>query len=263
MELVEVLALFGGVTVIATGVASFASSILQKRLLTIWERNDTKRTDILKGEIDRNNRIIDNLTSSVFSHSQEINQERLVAIKELWSGMLKMRESVPSLVQTIYHIMLEEEVTVENLNRTKSNFGRAIQSINLEDFANTQHDTFSRLKQFRPFVTEKLWLLVWTFQLVIGRGTGIVVNGYQSGRITYWTKDDYFLSILAISLSKEEIEYLKSIKVNSFEMILQLLESKAILEMNRLITGEIQTERTIDQLKRIEKYLKERENQSK
>jgi hypothetical protein len=258
MNLLEIVSIFGGITVVATGVATSITALIQKRILQVWERKETKQLEELRGVIQRNNHIVDNLTSSLLAHSQKINEERLNAIKEIWAGMLQLRESIPPLIQTIYYIMLEEEVTVEQLNKTKSNFGQGVGMINLNEFANKQLEIFNPLRKHRPLLTEKLWFLILTFQLVIGRGTAIIVNGYKDGNIKYWKKDDYFLSILAISLSKEEIEYLKSLKMNSYEFTLQLIENKALQEMNRLVTGELHTENAVDQIKKIEEFLQKK-----
>lgn len=89
----------------------------------------------------------------------------------------------------------------------------------------------------------------------IGRSVYILIDGYEKGKIEHWKKDDGIDQIVSTALNEKEFKYIKSLKVHSFDSMLQLLENKILKEINRLISSEDFTNNSLEELKKINSIL--------
>lgn len=252
--------LFGGLGVVLSAIIVYVSKIINQRIVHKWQVKSNKELAELKGAINKNNSIITTFTQQYGQNFQKLLDKRIEATELFWDGILKMKSSIPSVIHLSYQILLDEELTVESLNKTKSDFGQEIREISQEKFVLELTRISDKIIRYRPFISEQLWILMYAYQGFIGRSVYLLIDGYQNNDIKNWKQDSGIKQIVSTVLSKKELEYIINIRVHAYDSMLQLLENKILSELKRLISSEDMTTNSLAELEKINQILEQKGN---
>jgi hypothetical protein len=250
--------LFGGLGVILSAITVFVSKLLTERIANKWKENSNFRIEELKGLINKNNSVVTTLTEQVGQNFQKVLDKRIEATELFWDRILKMKASIPSVVYLSYQILVDDELKNESLDRTRSNFGSQISNISLADFTQNLTTNSDHINRQRPFISENLWVLMFAYQGFIGRTVYLLVDGYNQGNIKNWKEDSGIKQITQTVLTDGELTYILKLNSYAYDSMLQLLETKILNELKRLISSEDLTQNSLAELEKINQILKQK-----
>lgn len=252
------LKLFGGLGVILSAVILFISKLLNERIIHKWKENSNQRLEGLKGLINKNNSVVTTLTQQIGQNFQKVLDKRIEATEIFWDRILKMKSCMPTVVHLCYQILLDEELNNDTLNKSKSGFGTQIAKLSEEQFVKELTKNSEDIIIYRPFISERLWVLMFAYQGFIGRTVFLLIDGYRKENIKSWKKDSGVKQIIQTVLSEREFEYILNLKVHAFDSMLQLIENKILNELKRLISSEDLTENSLTELEKINQILEQK-----
>lgn len=254
--------IFGGTTIVFSGIIIYLSKLLNEKIISSWKSKNDKQLEKIKGVINKNNSITTTLTQQVGQNFQKLQDKKITAIEEYWTNILSIKSAIPSVVSLFYSILSNEELTVEKINSGKTDFGQLLNEFSQYEFTNDLTKGSNIIAKYRPFLSEDLWMLMHAYKGFIGRCVFLLVDGYQKNDISHWKNDNGVKQIVMTVLKENEFEYIVSLKFHSFESMLQLLESKILTEINKLISGKDFTMNSLEELKKINTILKQDEKPS-
>lgn len=241
----SIVKIVGGLTIIVPAIIGFVSYLLQSRLLDRWRANDQKELEILKGTIERNNSVL----TSILSKSQPdfILVKKLDAIEKIWNFAIGTKRNVPASVTLAFSILIDDEFTMDSLRKySKGQF----ENISFENIV-MKNKLITDFDNLRYLLPPKLWTLVFIYQATINRSFHLLVDGYQKGKPVYWKNDESINSMLKTSLEENELNYIYGLKIQSMDVLLNILEYKILNEINKVLTGEAQVEDNLQVARRI------------
>lgn len=254
--------LLGGLGVVLSAIIIFISKLLNERIIQKWREGSNQRLEELKGLINKNNSVVGTLTQQIGQNHQKLLDTRIKITEMYWDRILKMKSSIPAVIHLCYSIYLEEELKVENLDITKSNFGQQIGGISEQEFTLELSKHSDEISKYRPFISDQLWILMLAYQGFIGRTVHLLVYGYKNDNIGNWKTDSGIKQIVTTVISDKEFEYIINLKVQAYDLMLQLIEAKILKELKRLISSEDLTENSLAALEKINKILEQKANSS-
>lgn len=251
----ELIKLLGGLTIIISSIISFIAYFIKSYFINKWKSKQQTEIEIIKARFDQNNQLISNLTSSLTNVYLSSNNKRFEYLEKIWVGMMTIKSNMPTIVTTSYSILTKEELI--NLPKTDNKYLKAsIQSFNAEEYLESNFKINSDLQKCRPFIGESLWIIYFVYQAFIGRLTILIEEGLRKGKITNWHDDFGFINqILNSVITKDQLEKLMS-NSNSFNNVLNFLESIAINDISEQITGKRITDETVKRALEISEILK-------
>ena len=247
-----IIKLFGGSSIVLVGITIFISKLINERIIRNWQKTSDKELTELKGKLNQNNSIISTLTSQVGQNFQKLLEKRIEASEIYWANLIRMKSTIPAVVHLSYEIFLDEELTTENLDKTKSNFGREISEISDINFIDNLTFFSETIIKVRPFLSDKLWLIMYAYQGFIGRTVHLMIEGYRQNKIIPWKKDNGIIQIVQTVLTTKEFEYIVNMQVHAYDSMLQLIENKAIEEIKKLISSQELANDSLQLLKQME-----------
>jgi DNA-directed RNA polymerase subunit F len=229
--------------------------IIYKRLKFIWDKSAKKELEQIKSELQKSNSTLNNLQSSYLSHIEKFQDKKIEASTVLWNSVIEIKENIPSSLALILSIYPSSDLTNEILdqeNRYGESMGQRLAMINEGDMMKIMPPA-TKIESYRPFLNIELYRLFKLYVAVIGRVTFIVVNNYKNGNLNGWKNDDHLIQILKQALTKEELGYIKTQQIGSFDNLVHLLQIKIENEIQKTLSGKDFSKDTIDQLKELEK----------
>lgn len=255
--------LFGGSSIVLVSITIFISNLINQRIIRNWQKSSDIEITELKGKLYQNNSFISNLTSQVGQNFQKLLEKRIEASETYWANLIQMKSAIPGVIHLSFDILLEEELTVENLNKTKSNFGREISEISEIDFITNLTSFSEPIIKLRPFLSNRLWLIMYAYQGFIGRTVHLMLEGYRHNKIISWKRDNGINQIVKTVLTTKEFDYILNIQVYAYDSMLQLLENKAIEEIKKLISSQELANDSLDLLKQMSEIITQGESGSR
>ncbi len=246
-----IIKLLGGSSIILVGLTIYISKLINERIIRNWQKSSDKELAELKGRLSQNNSIISSLTTQVGQNFQKLLEKRIEASQIFWTNFIQMKSTIPNVIHLSYQILLDEELTVENLDKTKSQLGKGILAISEINFINSLTSYSETITNVRPFLSDKLWLIMYAYQGFIGRTVNLLLEGYRNNKIIPWKLDQGISQIVKSVLTTKEMDYIINMKINAYDSMLQLLENKAIDEIKRLTSSEELANDSLQLLKQI------------
>lgn len=250
--------LFGGVSVVLSALIIFLSKLISKKIIQKWEENSNQRLEEMKGLINKNNSVITTLTQQIGQNFQLVLLKRIDAIELFWDRILKMKATIPSAVHLCYQIFLDGELKNETIDNSKNGLGSQISELSLNEFTQELTRNLDEIKKIRPFISDKLWVLLHAYEGFIGRTVFLLIDGYTQGTIKQWKEDSGIKQIVRTVLTQKELDYTFGLKVHSYDSILQLLENKILNEMKRHMSSEDLTDNSLIELKKMNEILEKK-----
>ena len=250
--------LLGGTAVILIGIIALFTKLFLTKVSQAGQHHYDKRLEDLKGEINKNNGILNSVIQNYFSFSQKLLDKKIQAYDLLWTSILNIKDQLPSGISLVYQLLIDDEIekpkAFEDLNNNPK-MGPILRSYNIDKEMKNFVDNGKLLMPYKPYLSDTSYKLYYTYQGLTGRLTHQFIWDYSKSKIYNWKKDENLKSILRITLTDKEIEYIKSLKIGAFAALTDLLEYKILQDCRNNLNIKYTADDTIEYLKAIEKIL--------
>ena len=228
----ELVKLLGGMGVVLTAIAVFVSRLLNNYALHKWKTNSDKRLEEYKFELERQVKLIDNLTSIIPNIHIATNERRLDHFERLWQSMLQIKKEFPTICGIAYTILTKSEI--QDLPKDPNpNIGELVRTFEPNEYFDKLADISNKIERSRPFVGQKAWNTYFVYQALHGRLTYLISDGFLKGRISYWLDETDFLEqLVSITVGKDAQEKLFENPVQAYLNIVNYLELELINEIS-------------------------------
>ena len=253
----ELFILLGGVGtigIILTGISVWLGGLISERLKQSWQRSTNRDVENLRATLNKEIEHIKadkqkdtSIVSALLNQSGQINhkvlEKRITSVDAAWDNLLKIRATMPPVVYLTYTILLDSEVnnqTLDKNNRGDGSFGDLINDIDMYRFTNEYSPFTKEIQKLRPFLSQKLSLLLYVYGAVIGRLVYYLKENYSKGKAKPWREDNGTNQLLNAVLNTKEMEFLyNKDNVQSLQQTLDLMEVKILDEMNKMLSGHM------------------------
>lgn len=258
-SLTEIIAILGGWTVVLVGIISYIFYRLADKLNIKWKEVADRNIAKLQGEISKSNGTLTSLITLYGASHHQAQDRRIKAIEIIWAALMPFRDIIPAAANRIYNALTEEEIE-DFWNRRTDNFMYNVHATFLQEFDFTNHfsehlDSIAAVDSERPFVGEKIWLYFDLYRIFLSRIAVLSKLGTEKKKFEHWHKDLHLKQLFEQTLSKEEVEYIYSLKINSLKNTMALLENRLIQEIDKTLSGERFSETALDRVKKFENAL--------
>jgi len=175
-----------------------------------------------------------------FSEGQKASMERrLNSIDMLWGNVLMIHNAIPPLMYLVDVLTIEE---YEKNMKSSQDFRNLQISLSADitklSKLEMESDKHGPTEKARPYVGEYTWaLFVAYYAIMIRAAVGLFIGKDTSSKIE-WFKDNGTRSIIEGILSQTEIEEFDSQNFGKFKWIQQIIESKILDSLAKVISGE-------------------------
>lgn len=246
----------GGLGLVLTGIFGFISKIILGRMQRSWEKKSNIQIENLKGEIAKSNSLINILTHQVGNGFQKILDKRVDAAEDIWLKTLAIEKNQPDTVQVLYQILQKHEFNNEFIESGNKEISLSLVEINFPEFVMNSSKIIDELAKYRPYLSEYLWTLIFSFHGFIGRTSFLLIDGYKKNLIKFWLEDKGVREILNSALTKEEIEFLDNSNIQPYLVAIDIFKTKILNELKKLISSDEFTENVISQVQKINQISK-------
>ncbi|MEC6830502.1 hypothetical protein VXS06_01830 [Photobacterium toruni] len=216
------------------GAVSFIlKSWFENRLKNSIKHEYDKRLLELKASIEKESNLVSTLQSN-FSHKNNVSHERILgAIESLWSGILSVRKSKPSIL-TFVDVLVEREFGTDFGTHENEN----IIDITDSDISAFFSDEINNKSQDRLYAGEYLWSLFSSYRQLVGRISVVIKKGREAQDVPLWWEDSICQSVIQSLCSSDDLDEFNSLKFNRINWILNHIEHKYLKAANQIVTGE-------------------------
>lgn len=205
-------------------------------IVGVWARhkfnkqhNFNKDVELLKSQLMQNQAILNSAINSFASERQASQERRLIAIENIWKAVLLIRKRFSSIT-FFYSILLPAEYNDELKKHRIINLDEIKENLMLSHEVN--------LEEYRPFISEKLWMLFFTYKSFQNRIAVKFVMDGEKGKLCDWREDSPAITQLSNVLDVDEVNYTKNCKpFESLTVAINFIEYKILEEMNLLLSG--------------------------
>lgn len=245
----------------SSGLVTALITLFRQRAIMKWGDRYQRRIESLKGDIQKNNAIMEsslNIFSQGYNQAQE---KRLAAIEEMWDNVLKIREFSSKIV-TFYTIFLPKEYnSKENMYLTslKKHLPSEEELVNFIT-------SMDGLEKKRPYLGEELWILFTIYRAFSGRLVLIFKRSVDESNIRQWHQDSGLMQLLEAAFTKKEYEEFIRNKLgrhHSLTEAINIIEQKILKEFNNTLTGTYASEESFQQATKIQNLLSGLEQEAK
>lgn len=240
----KLIQLLGGTAVISSAISVLVFEWLKSR----WKKRDDKQLETLKGEIQKNNSTLTNLSSAYLSNFNEVQKKRIEAAEHLWSAVLQIRDSIPAVVYMAHTILLDAEMSYQKVASVAS-IKNEISVIDEMDQVSKLNEVRMEMRKYKPFLMDRADNLFAVYQILVGRASYNFVKGFKQSSISSWKADDHTKRLIKEVLSEKEVAAIYDRPVASFEIAMVVLETKIMMEIRENLYGKTLTLDTLEHLK--------------
>lgn len=210
----------------------------------------------LRGDITRNHTILNTVLNSQNQTFQSGQNERLSAIKTLWTNYLIIRNSLV-VVNSIDDILLESEFNALYTNQWQGNdlVDKTLQTISLDrltELANAQ----ATIETIRPFLNEQIWLHIIYLKTFSGRIIYLYHKGSKERQIKHWKGDTALLKLVKDALTENEFQFISKTNISSVKTFQNFIEQKILNEIHNIITGQVAADNTYNRALQLTELIK-------
>ncbi|HEX4030082.1 MAG TPA: hypothetical protein VHX20_06935 [Terracidiphilus sp.] len=233
----QLVALWGGSSVVVVGVSSWLSQLISERIVSKWRRDEQTTIEILRSALARDKLLLESATKG-FQTGQDAGQpKRLAAIEKLWIEVLRLREEFSQAVFFCSLILPDE---YDSILRDRKDLVAQIAEFNVQSIAEKLQRNIE-LESERPFFGETLWLQFFIYRAFLCRLALVLSGGVQKGRLTDWRQDKGIRQILGNVLSSETTSlYLEQVPFTvAINQTVSALESSMLKEISLIVSGRL------------------------
>jgi hypothetical protein len=198
---------------------------------------------------------------SVGSATHRVAHERSVkAVEHAWTTFLGAKKKIYwELISLQVNIPLAQ--SNEDRER-RAGWFQAKERGGWMTIAKPIHDAFAELEIHRPFLGERLWSLLFVYDLFLGYAiTSIdpnVVKSSDGPSVLAWHEQDdearAYLSVLKEIVPSIDENAILARKGNGFRQVLDLIEREVIAEIHRLLSGTAATQTQIEDARHLAEF---------
>lgn len=248
------LALFGGGSVVAIAIATFATNLLNQRLLSKWRRDEQTSAEGLKHSF-ANERLL--LESAIRGSQQGLDkghEKRLDAIEKVWSATVRLRDE-SARMRLLFTILLPSEYD-DVFKPGQANLAAWIADVN-DTFVTKMMQGVDDVEAVRPYLGELLWGRFFIYRAFIGRIGYLVCRGRERRHIDDWREDRGVKQILAGLIPSATSQELFGAKQDVMAMTrtVQHLESLILQEISTTLSGQRSALESFENGKELSRYV--------
>ncbi|WP_155296239.1 hypothetical protein [Spirosoma rigui] len=209
--------------------------------LEYYRKYANSEIENLKGDITRNNTLINTLLGQHGQAYQKVLDKRIDSSQKLWHLILEYKSTVPTSVSMAYDIFTDEEIREGILDCDKGlgAWGADLLKINNRELSKLQNPIFDNIVKLRPFLSLKLSQLGFVYGAIMGRMSFILTESYKEGKPRAWVDDDGIKQLLKNVLEPAEIDYIyNKIQATHYSTTVNILETKIVNEINIMLSGD-------------------------
>jgi hypothetical protein len=249
--------LLGGSALIMASFTALISKMLSTKIEKTINHNYDKKLQNLKGEIDRNNSILNSTIQNYFSSSQKILDKKILAYEIVWNSILQIKKDFPAGVLVVHQLITDSELEKEDAHKTLNDnemIGTLLRSYNGQKEVEKMLNDDELLK-YKPYLSDQTYKLFYTYRALIGRVTHSFILEFNKGLIYHWKKDESLKKILEVTLTSQELNYVFEIQLDSLSRIIELVEYKILQDFRSSLNIKDSTNDSIKYVKDIEEIL--------
>lgn len=201
----------------------------------------------LRASIAQNQAMQSVATSTFTAINIASHERRIKAIEAFWTSIVNIRNGTPGVLTILDIIIPDEYPTL----LTNPNSRASIDELSMENIISRMHDVSAEADIIRPFIGEYLYALFFAYRALISRISYIVMEGRDKGHISTWFADKGIRQLIATVMNNEEIEKFDNIAISKISYMRDLIEQKMLRHISKIITGESDSELSLEQARKI------------
>lgn len=224
-----------------------------------WQAEKDEKLEHLRAEINHNSSVFTEILKYYSSGYQSIQVNRIQAIQVVWEEIISLRDSI-----IYWYILFSDDLEPKFNGIYEDRDVIAIfNAFSILDMNNKCVEFLKKIEKYRPFLNEQIWYLVLAYRYLIWI-TGLIIDaGWRNRNLTLWYKSVHIQSILNEFLDDEERKEIYSRDVGSFGITTRLLERKILLEISKIISGELDVKSNLSKTMRIQRLMSTLETETK
>lgn len=222
------------------------------------EHGNNKQTEELKGEISKNNALLNSTVQSYFKSSEKLIDKKIEAYCLLWETAQKVKDHILPEMETIYNILTNDEIgdinAFEKIGKAShiNEYRRLMTEVELK----STHDFTKKVALHRPFISDKAFKLFIVMQIFILRLRYKFIESYINREIYDWKKDKATVGVLRASLKENEINHIMNIDIYSLRTLIEIFELKIIQTTKRDLNINHTAEDAVQYVRKMEELFK-------
>jgi len=262
IELKRMLELFGGLIVILTAIFTFIAKILFEKIKKSVKHSYDVKTEEIKSELSKNNKLLDNAQSIFLNNIKSISSRKIEILENVWKNTLKIKKQIPPEIILTTWILQDKEFNIETLKKMKplledSSYFDKIKKLYIgQIYLKIGHSEFEDVEDGRSFISEELFNLYKVYYSFIGRTVHAICWQTATEQLVSWKKDDFTITLLKSVLNEKEMNYIEQVQMGSFNQAIELLELKILNNVKEELLGTSENIDSIRYLMNIEKEMK-------
>ncbi len=245
-----------------TGAASgglvyyFTKTYFTERIKQSIKHEYDDKLENIKGDISKNHSILNSILTSQNQTYQVGQNERLTAIKSLWTNYLTIRNSL-DLISTWDDVLLEEEFDTLFTDKWKGNelVNNSLKSISLDKLSELGK-CVENIEASRPFLNEQIWVNIIYLRTFCGRIIYLYHKGRTEKKIKHWKHDTALIKVVKESLTEIEFKFIMSANIATAKAYRSFIEQKILIEIHNIITGQMAADNTYNQAVKLTELIK-------
>lgn len=222
------------------------------------EHGYNKQTEELKGEISKNNALLNSTVQSYFKSSEKLIDKKIEAYCLLWETAQKVKDHILPEMETIYNILTNDEIgdinAFEKIGKAShiNEYRRLMTEVELK----STYDFTKKVALHRPFISDKAFKLFIVMQIFILRLRYKFIESYINREIYDWKKDNSTVQVLGASLTENEIKHVMNLDLNSLRTLIEIIELKIIQTTKRDLNINHTAEDAVQYVRKMEELFK-------
>lgn len=254
IDIITIATIFGGTSgglVYYLTKTYFSEKIKQN----IKNEYDTKLESI-REDINRNLSILNSALTSQNQTFQVGQEERLLAIKTLWTNYTIIRDSL-SNIKLFDDVLLEEEFNTLYTDKWKGNelVRKSLENISLDKLSELSK-AVENIEIVRPFLNEQIWLNIIYLKTFCGRIIYLYNKGASEQNVKHWKKDQALIKVVSNALTDNELKFIINTKIETITVFLNFIEQKILTEIHKIVTGQVAADNTYNRALQLVELIK-------
>lgn len=251
MTLLQILGVFGGSTLVATGIATFLGTLIQKRIAIAWQEKANRRIVDFKEQMENQRLRIESVLSHYSGIYAAAQSERIKATNALWAAVLKVREVGAGAV--FFYTILSPNEYDKALNNPS--FRSAAYKTQPSDLTEGLFNVLREVELLRPLVGERLWSIFSVYGSFTGRLAYKLRDQADKGHILPWHDDKGIQQFIKVLFTEDEQARIDYATPMGLRTVVSQIETKIAVECSNIIAGSAAVTEGIEETERIRTLL--------
>ena len=177
-----------------------------------------------------------NAASMAFSEAQRVAaQRRIQAVENVWAGTLEVKQKRHAVIGMIDLFTPRQVQDLVDLGA----FQPLTETVDVDTASRLLLD--NKVEPERPFIGEKCYSLYYCYRGISSQAAFIIKAGVDAGEMSPWFYNDDIRSLLLATMDSDEIQKFDTLTSGKMRWYTDLIEQKILVEMNKVISGEMST----------------------